>query len=272
MRRAARPSYPTLLVAGVGVALALSLTGCGDDARRPVGASCVAAAQCETNICGGGACLEPAGDLDGDGLINAIEAALGTDPANPDTDGDGVDDLEEVGDPASPNDADEDGKIDAIESVVLDCDEDGLVDQEDPDDGTDARGICLLNCPARAEALSLIVNTTTADELEPGLFHVYAVETMPEDALTIRLGPNDAESFPELRVFYTPLALCEHATVADKQGLARADELAPPTYVGSIGPGFSLQTDVVATGSTLYLRVDNGAVDQLLRYSVSAAP
>ena len=35
-------------------------------------------------------------DMDGDGLLDAEEAAIGTDPLNPDTDGDGFDDGEEV--------------------------------------------------------------------------------------------------------------------------------------------------------------------------------
>ena len=67
------------------------------------------------------------GDFDGDGLTNAEERMIGTDPANPDTDGDGLDDGFEVGnDLGMPVDTDLDGTIDA-----LDADDDG--------DGVDTR-------------------------------------------------------------------------------------------------------------------------------------
>ena len=45
---------------------------------------------------GGGGCLKkPANDCDGDGLTNATEATLGTDPGEADTDADGLDDGDE---------------------------------------------------------------------------------------------------------------------------------------------------------------------------------
>src|SRR4029079_7909730 len=53
------------------------------------------------------ACL--AADSDGDGLTNAQEDALGTGRNNADTDGDGVSDGIETGDPAHPADSDGDG-------------------------------------------------------------------------------------------------------------------------------------------------------------------
>ena len=72
-------------------------------------------------------------DDDGDGLFGGEEATLGTDPANPDTDGDGIDDGVEVGPNVdAPLDEDADGIIDALESNILDADNDGVVDQEDP--------------------------------------------------------------------------------------------------------------------------------------------
>ncbi len=72
-------------------------------------------------------------DDDGDGLLGGIEAALGTDPNNADTDGDGIDDGTEVGpDTANPLDGDGDGIIDALDSLILDTDGDGIVDQDDP--------------------------------------------------------------------------------------------------------------------------------------------
>lgn len=72
-------------------------------------------------------------DDDGDGLLGGIEASLGTDPDNPDTDGDGINDGDEVGDdPNNPIDTDGDGIIDALESNTEDEDNDGTVDQLDP--------------------------------------------------------------------------------------------------------------------------------------------
>ncbi|MBU2974280.1 gliding motility-associated C-terminal domain-containing protein [Zobellia sp. B3R18] len=82
-------------------------------------------------------------DEDGDGLLGGIESILETDPKNPDTDGDGINDGDEVGDDFdNPLDEDGDGIIDALESNVLDADADGfnegdadldgVVDQLDP--------------------------------------------------------------------------------------------------------------------------------------------
>lgn len=72
-------------------------------------------------------------DDDGDGLLGGQEAILGTDPNNPDTDGDGIDDGTEVGpDVNNPIDTDADGIIDALESNIEDADGDGVVDQLDP--------------------------------------------------------------------------------------------------------------------------------------------
>ncbi len=72
-------------------------------------------------------------DSDGDGLANAREAEVGTDPDNPDSDGDGANDGAEVGDdPAAPLDGDGDGIIDALDSATADADGDGVMDQQDP--------------------------------------------------------------------------------------------------------------------------------------------
>ena len=72
-------------------------------------------------------------DLDGDGCTNVDEIAAGTDPNNPDTDGDGENDCIEIGaDPANPTDTDGDGIIDALESSSTDTDGDGVPDETDP--------------------------------------------------------------------------------------------------------------------------------------------
>ncbi|MCB0554124.1 MAG: hypothetical protein KDD02_11275, partial [Phaeodactylibacter sp.] len=72
-------------------------------------------------------------DQDSDGLTNAQEATAGTDPMNPDTDGDGENDGLEVGaNPNFPFDTDNDGNIDALESSIADADNDGTDDEADP--------------------------------------------------------------------------------------------------------------------------------------------
>ncbi len=72
-------------------------------------------------------------DTDNDGILDVSENVLGTDPNNPDTDGDGINDGVEVGnDLDNPSDEDGDGIIDALDSNTLDSDGDGVVDQLDP--------------------------------------------------------------------------------------------------------------------------------------------
>ncbi len=84
-------------------------------------------------------------DSDGDGLSNAVEAALGLDPNATDSDGDGLDDPAELAahtDPLDP-DTDDDGMLDGEESDVgtdpldPDTDDDHLLDGDEPDAGTD---------------------------------------------------------------------------------------------------------------------------------------
>ncbi len=71
-------------------------------------------------------------DREGDGLPDADEAVLGTNPVLDDSDGDGVGDLVEVGDdPSTPRDTDGDGTIDALESAVRDSDGNGAPDELD---------------------------------------------------------------------------------------------------------------------------------------------
>ena len=73
-------------------------------------------------------------DQDNDGLTNAQETALGTDPTNVDSDGDLTPDGSEAGDGSAP-DSDGDGVIDALESATSDGDGDGSPDQNDPTNG-----------------------------------------------------------------------------------------------------------------------------------------
>jgi gliding motility-associated-like protein/uncharacterized repeat protein (TIGR01451 family) len=72
-------------------------------------------------------------DSDGDGLLDGLEATLGTNPNNTDSDDDGLSDAEEVGnDTDNPLNEDGDDFIDALDSNLVDSDNDGVVDQLDP--------------------------------------------------------------------------------------------------------------------------------------------
>jgi hypothetical protein len=125
-----------LLVIGI---LTLSVAvACGPDNRKKkFGDFCSEDGDCEGGICYLSACLDPDGDLDGDGLKNGVEKfLLGTDYDKQDTDGDGVDDGTEVGvDIDNPLDTDGDGIIDALESLLMTADPDGdcIPDQFDPE-------------------------------------------------------------------------------------------------------------------------------------------
>ncbi|MFC4096329.1 Ig-like domain-containing protein [Euzebyella saccharophila] len=74
-------------------------------------------------------------DTDGDGLNNNEEITLGTDPNNPDSDGDGINDGQEVLEGTNPLD-----DCDSVDGAPLgssDCDTDGLTNTEEADLGTD---------------------------------------------------------------------------------------------------------------------------------------
>lgn len=109
-------------------------SGCSETKKKgKVGAFCNDDSDCESGLCFESVCLDPDRDEDGDGLKNGIEVhILKTNPLDKDSDGDGVLDLEEVGDIRNPKDIDGDGLIDALESRLLDPDKDCLPDQFDP--------------------------------------------------------------------------------------------------------------------------------------------
>jgi len=120
-----------VLIICLAVIMAGKLVGCADAPRGTSKAICTEGGQCELGICHEGVCLDPAGDADFDELINGIEVQLGTDPFESDTDGDGIDDGDEIAEHEQPSDQDGDGLYDAVESLEEDEDCDGLSDQED---------------------------------------------------------------------------------------------------------------------------------------------
>lgn len=123
--------------------LLIGLGACGDAATRPgLGATCTSDEGCASGLCLQSQCVDPDADDDGDGLTNRIEAALGTDHKDADSDADGQDDGAEVDTNFANKDSDGDGKPDALESASADADGDCIPDQEDPDDATPFAEIC----------------------------------------------------------------------------------------------------------------------------------
>ena len=106
-------------------------------------------------------------DTDGDGLSNAQEGLLGTDPAKPDTDGGGVNDGTEVSNGTNPLDGSDDNQ------APTDTDGDGLSDTQEVLLGTD---------PAKVD--------TDGDQLGDG-DEVNVYGTSPLDRNTDKDGLND---------------------------------------------------------------------------------
>ena len=167
------------LAAAVSLAVLALSVGCADDAARPEGASCLAGPQCQSGVCYSGRCREPLADDDGDGLDNATERALRSDPDRADSDGDGVEDAFEVGaDPAHPFDGDGDGQADVLESSLADRDADCLVDALDPQDADPegdlavvarvacrSRGVCAAPAAVTASCLQVVLDGVRTTEL-----------------------------------------------------------------------------------------------------------
>jgi hypothetical protein len=118
-------------LSGCALGLLALLVAC-DDGRTSKN-FCEDGTPCDDGICYGSQCLDPDGDPDGDGLINAVEIQIGSNPLDPDSDADGRPDGEEAGaDPLRPQDTDGDGISDALETAVEDTDGDCVADQFDP--------------------------------------------------------------------------------------------------------------------------------------------
>lgn len=113
----------------------------------------------------------PAGDLDGDGVSNGDEMAIGTDLNNPDSDGDGIGDFIETDGGMAINtdmedeidalddDSDDDGVPDMIEGM-MDSDMDGTPDYRDPDDDGDL-------LPTISEGITDFDSDMTPNYLDP---------------------------------------------------------------------------------------------------------
>ncbi len=108
-----------------------SLSACGDEPKRKLGGNCATDADCVHGVCGGGICIDPKADDDLDGLDNALELELGTNPVNADTDNDGTRDADELDAGFATLDIDQDGTPDVLESATVDEDNDCIPNQFD---------------------------------------------------------------------------------------------------------------------------------------------
>ncbi len=147
-------------------------------------------------------------DYDNDGLTNDEENTLGTDPNDPDSDDDGINDGQEVIDNTNPLD-----DCDSIGGTPLqtsDCDEDGLTNEEeynigtDPDDpdtdkdgindgaevidGTDPLDACDSNGgtpPAGVACDIIIVSDLVTPNSNQGVFLIENIEAFPDNSVEI---------------------------------------------------------------------------------------
>ena len=109
-----------------------------------------------------------ADDTDMDGLPDLVEMRIGTDPRNPDTDGDGVRDGVEVPDPAMPADTDGDGMIDARDT---DSDNDCALDSAASEAGAARTTVAVrphVHCMAPTPACDITRGVCVACALESG--------------------------------------------------------------------------------------------------------
>lgn len=126
-------------------------------------------------------------DTDLDGLFDGPEAILGTLPNNPDTDGDGINDGDEVGaDIENPIDTDEDGVIDALDSNIIDTDMDGVVDQLDPGNDNpcvpdNSIGLCDTDEDDIADGIEIAEGSDHLDPCSPNIESPACVNPVPVD-------------------------------------------------------------------------------------------
>jgi|GEM_PF-6452096 len=169
------------------LALTFLFGACGDEKAqtgRPIGAVCDADGDCGVGACLQGQCLDPEADEDGDGLVNRIEASLGTSITSADTDGDALSDRNEVSAELTAVDSDGDGIQDALESDIADADGDCLPDQRDADVTTRAdllARICKSEGVCAAGTLAVACAKTTATCDYAGISAFEATEVSCDD-------------------------------------------------------------------------------------------
>lgn len=149
-------------------------------------------------------------DIDGDGLTNDQEKALGTNPENPDTDNDGLNDGEEVNLGTSPVDADTDGdgltdgeevNIHKTNPKDIDTDDDGLTDGY--------------------EVQSTHTNPTKPDTDEDGLNDREEVEKYYTNPLKVDTDGDGLNDYDEVVKYETN----PRSTDSDNDGLSDYDEV-----------------------------------------------
>lgn len=168
-------------------------------------------------------------DDDNDGLFNIIEEIYGTDPKNPDTDGDGLTDYEEVyitGTDPLKYDTDDNGINDADD----DSDNDGLSNREEIELGTDPR-----NVDTDGDGLSDYdeLNKYNTDPLKADSDG----DTLNDgDELAIGLDPNNPETFGIPDAEYK----VEQIVAADSEALKKVNTDESP---------YKLSLEVTASGN-----------------------
>lgn len=206
-------------------------------------------------------------DDDNDGLFNIIEEIYGTDPENPDTDGDGLTDYEEVyitGTDPLKYDTDDNGINDADD----DSDDDGLSNREEIELGTDPR-----NDDTDGDGLSDYdeLNKYNTDPLKADSDG----DTLNDgDELAIGLDPNNPETFGIPDAEYK----VEQIVAADSEVLKNVNTDESPYKLslqitasgnvnGSLDAGRSNYSSIVNSdiqlGETIDLNYIGGDVDEV---------
>ena len=195
-------------------------------------------------------------DSDGDGLTDALESSLGTDPLLPDSDGDGVSDSDEMDfygtDPLDP-DTDHDGLADAEElltyganPLLADTDGDELSDGEEVAAGSDP--LDASSMPATPTPMPIPTLEPTSEPTPEATPALRATKTPAADVeLELELDPErERETEPESESRSTPLE------DLDGDGLSTADEISihgtNVTVADSDGDGVS-DGDEIADGT-----------------------
>ena len=199
-----------------------------------------------------GAVLGKAGDTDADGLTDAEEATLGTDPNNADSDGDGLLDGEEVANGTDPTDA-------SSGPAVVDADGDGLTSDVDPDDSNaDIDNDGLLD----GEEVELGTDPLLADTDNDGLSD--SAELLAGTSPLISDSDNDGLSDgDEVALGTDPLN-----ADTDGDGISDADELAAglnPNNSDTDGDGVSDGSDQEnkpVSGNLMIGGQDSGVADR----------